>query len=258
MSLITMNVEQLRREADAAKAERRPERPSFVTKRTAPSVIVKRSPIDWAALAPLTPPDREWIIRWWLSYTLTLFVGAGGIGKTLLALQIAVALATGKRFLGDVARPLKVLVWACEDDHDEIWRRVLAICQWFDIDMASLQGQLIIEPRVGLDNTLYTTEFGKPLWTPLIGELDAQVNDYAADVFWLDNIGQTFGANESDRHHVTAFQNGIIGMAHGRKFAPVIMGHPARSLGSEFAGSAAWENTARMRRYLGAHLALRT
>lgn len=256
MKIEPQTVVELRRVTDAAKAERRARRPAFEKRepRDTPAVLVRRHPMDWAALAGRTPPEREWIIRWWLSYTVTLFVGAGGIGKTLLVLQIAVALAIGRRFIDDVTAPVKVLIWACEDDRDEIWRRVAAICRWFGIDMAELQGRLIVEPRIGQDNTLFTTEYGKPVWTPLLGELEAQVHDYGADVLFLDNIGQTFAANENNRHDATAFLNGIYGIGRGRRFAPVVMGHPARAAGSEFAGNAAWENAARMRWYLGTKL----
>lgn len=220
----------------------------------APAAIVRRTPMDWAALAGRTPPEREWLTRGWLPYAPTLFVGAGGIGKTLLALEIGVALAIGRRFIDDVRAPARVLIWACEDDRDEIWRRVAAICRWFGIDMADLQGKLIVEPRIGEDNILLTTEYGKPLWTPLVGELADQIHDYDVDVLFLDNIGQTFAANENNRHDATAFLNGISGIGRGRKFAPVVMGHPARAAGSEFAGNAAWENAARMRWYLGTKL----
>jgi hypothetical protein len=50
---------------------------------------------------------------------------------------------------------------------------------------------------------------------------------------------------------VTAFVNMIAGMGRGRKFTPLLLAHTARSEGSEFAGSAAWENAVRMRWFLG-------
>jgi RecA-family ATPase len=76
------------------------------------------------------------------------------------------------------------------------------------------------------------------------------VNDLRVDVLVLDNIGRVYGGNESDRHQVTMFVNGALGMVRGRPFAPVFLGHVARSQGSEFSGSAAWENACRMRWYM--------
>jgi hypothetical protein len=93
--------------------------------------------------------------------------------------------------------------------------------------------------------------FGKPTFTPAFFKLREQVNDLRVDALVLDNVGQTFGGNESDRHQVTVFVNGIHGIVRGRSFAPILLGHVARAAGSEFSGSAAWENACRMRWYMG-------
>jgi hypothetical protein len=61
-----------------------------------------------------------------------------------------------------------------------------------------------------------------------------QVIDLRARVLVLDNTGQTYGGNENDRHQVTMFVNGVFGRVRGREFAPVILGHVARSPASEF------------------------
>src|SRR5207248_2370341 len=55
----------------------------------------------------------------------------------------------------------------------------------------------------------------------------------------------------ADGHQVTMFVNGMNGMVRGRAFAPVFLGHPSRASGSEYSGSAAWENACRMRLYVG-------
>jgi hypothetical protein len=213
-----------------------------------------RRPMKWTALESDKPPERVWHISHWLSTTPTLLAGAGGIGKTLIAQTIATALAIGQNFIDEIEEPVRVLFWACEDEHDELWRRQIAICEYFGITLASLEGKLIIEPRIGCDNTLYTTVFNRAGWTPLRDELRDQIGDYKADVLFLDNIAQTYGANENDRHQATSFVNGIIGMGSERPFCPVLMGHPSRGIGSEFSGSSAWENAMRMRWYMGATL----
>ncbi len=95
--------------------------------------------------------------------------------------------------------------------------------------------------------------FGKPTFTPLMDYLREQINDLKIDILVLDNTGQTFGCNENDRHQVTKFVNGICGLTE-RPFCPVFLAHPARSQGSEYAGSAAWENACRMRWFMGPRL----
>lgn len=70
----------------------------------------------------------------------------------------------------------------------------------------------------------------------------------------VDNNRQTFGGNEADGHQVTMYVNAMGGLVRERPFAPVLLGHPSRTTGSEFSGNAAWENACRMRWYLGSTL----
>lgn len=210
-----------------------------------------RTPMRWLQLQDTEPPIRAWRVNYWLSIGSTLLAGKGGIGKTMVAQTLATAIALGKRYLDDVVQPLKVLFWACEDDHDELWRRQIAICNYFGCTFADLNEQLIIMPRQGLENTLFYAEYGAPKWTALQGELIQQVGDYGADVTFIDNVGQTFGGKENDRHHVTAFINGLTGLAGSRAHSAVILAHPGKQQDSEFSGSTAWENCVRMRWYMG-------
>lgn len=213
----------------------------------------KRQPLNWPELAGRDPPERRWAIRGWLGFGhVTLLVGPGGIGKTLLAQQIASCLALRKPFIGDVAAPLTCLMWACEDDHDELWRRQVALARWCQAGLQEFAERLIIVPRHGLENTLVATEFGKLAYSPLLEELREQAADLAAEVVILDNVGQLYGGGENDRHAVTAFLNALSGALPGR--ALLLLAHPSRSAGSEFSGSSAWENVARTRLYLGATL----
>lgn len=212
-----------------------------------------RKPLSWADLATKEPPPRRWAVKFWLGFGhTTLLVGAGGIGKTLIAQQMASSLALGKSFVDDVAEPLKTLFWACEDDHDELWRRQVAIASWLDAGLDAFTENLVIVPRHGLENALVVAEMGRLLFTPLIGHLTEQAGDLKADVVVLDNVAQLFGASENDRHAVTAFMNALAGALPGK--AVLLLAHPAKAAGSEFSGSSAWENVARTRLFLGSTL----
>lgn len=208
----------------------------------------KSNLIDWAALTG-DPPPFSWIMEHWLSWHTTLLAGRGGIGKSLLIQQIATQLATGNKTWCAAGEPLRVLYWACEDDKDQLWRRQTAICKQMRIPFTELSN-LCVDARSGLENTLLSSEYGKPMWTPQIEFLRQQVNDLHIDVLALDNLGHTFGANENNRHDVTMFLNGISGLIVGRPFCPVVLGHPSKAPDSQFSGSTAWENAVRMRWYL--------
>ena len=219
-----------------------------------PAPMSPRKPIHWAEFEGRDPPPRTWWLQDWLGPSPTLLAGAGGKGKSSIAQTLGTALATTRNYIAAVAAPLRVLIWFCEDDKNEVWRRQVAICGHFGIQLSDLDDALIIVPRIGCENTLFAMAFGTPGATPLIDELRQQLGDYRADVLILDNIAQVFGANSNDPHHVTQFVNGIQGLVPDRPFAPIFLGHTARSEGSEFSGSAAWENAVRMRWYLGTTL----
>jgi hypothetical protein len=213
-----------------------------------------RRPLKWTELEDRKPADRLWRIAHWLSTGPTLFAGKGGVGKSMVAQTLATALAVGQNYIDQVEEPLTVLYWACEDEHDELWRRQIAICNYFGIKLSDLEGKLYIEPRLGYENTLYAPVFGKPTWTPLRDELTSQVNDYRADLLIADNTSQMFGCDENSRHDATAFVNGLIGIVRDRPFSQLILSHPAKAEGSEFSGSTAWENAVRMRWFMGLQL----
>ncbi len=210
-------------------------------------------PLEWPDLATREPPARKWAINGWIGYGhTTLMVGSGGIGKTLLAQQIGSHLGLGRDFIDQVTMPQKVLMWACEDDHDELWRRQVNIARSLKVGLEAFQDNFRLVPRHGYNNALCVSEFGKIVFTPLVAELAKEADEFGADVVILDNAAQLYGAGENDRHAVTAFLNHLSGSLRHR--ALLLLAHPSRAQGSEYSGSGAWENVARTRLYLGSKL----
>lgn len=205
----------------------------------------------WCELEGREPPPRNWRIQDWMADGPMLFSGKGGAGKSTVSQALATALALGRPYWSPAGERLRVLCWQCEDSHDEMWRRQIPIMRYFGAELADLDGWLFIEPRLGQENTLLAPVYGSPHFTGQLEYLRQQVNDLRIDVLMLDNIGHCFGANENARHDVTMFVNGMAGLVEGRPFTSLLMGHTARSQGSEYAGSAAWENAVRMRWWLG-------
>lgn len=234
-------------EGDSAPPEV-PDEPEVPPKAEGP----QRAPLDWLQLADQVPPVREWAIPHWLGYGyVTLLAGPGGVGKSLLAQQMASAIAVGDEFLEPLAAPKRVLLWAGEDDAEEVWRRQLAIANAQHRELREYR-DLIVESYAGRDCTLATTVFGKLEPTAMLKELADQVEDYDIDTVFLDNIARLFGGSENDRHHVTLFINLVAGACNRtRKRAIVLLGHPAKSENSEWAGSTAWEAAVRSRWYFG-------
>jgi RecA-family ATPase len=212
----------------------------------------ERRPLDWPTLAQAQVPQREWAIPHWLGFGyVTLLAGPGGVGKSLLAQQMASSIAVADEFLETLSIPRRVLMWAGEDDTEELWRRQLAIATAQQRELGEYR-DLIVESYAGRDCTLATTAFGKLEPTAMLKELAEQVEDYDADVVFLDNVARLFGGSENDRHQVTLFINLVAGACNGRRQrAVVLLGHPAKAEGSEWAGSTAWEAAVRSRWYFG-------
>jgi hypothetical protein len=211
-----------------------------------------RTPLDWDALHG-EPPPREWALQYWLPQRHpSLIAGRGGIGKTLLAQHVGTAMAFAHAYVDEILRPLKVLLWAGEDDDTELWRRQLPICAHFGVGLPQLKDKLILQSYEGADITLAAPVFGTLAPTPMLAELTEQVRDYQVDYVFLDNIARVYGGNESDRHSVTQFLAWIS--AACRPAGVCLLGHPAKGIGSEYSGSTAWEGSVRARLYLSDRL----
>jgi hypothetical protein len=210
--------------------------------------------LDFAALSRQHAPARRWFLQHWLGSGPALVAGAGGSGKSSLVQHQATMAAIGRPYIAEQDAALTSLVWNCEDDHDELWRRQERICQHEAIDMASLSDRLHIISRYGCENALMVETQRALSTTSLLKELREQVNDLHVDVLWLDNAAHVFLGNHDDRTHVTGFINVLNGLVTGRPFAAVVVAHPGKAIGSEYSGSVAWENAVRMRWYLGSRL----
>jgi hypothetical protein len=212
--------------------------------------------IDWAALEPQTPPDREWIIDHWYGMGhVTLLAGAGGSGKTSVAQVMASCLALGRPYLDAVSKPRNVLLWAAEDDVDELWRRQLAIAQWLGVALSEFKQRLFVHSYEGEDCTLAAElAEGRLSTTTRYGELCQQIGDYRAEAVILDNSARLYGGSENDRHQVTSFVQLLTRAARPTRAGLLLLAHPGKAAGSEYSGSTAWEGAVRSRLYLGRKL----
>ncbi len=119
-------------------------------------------------------PPRCWIVPdVVLDRNVTLFTGDGGTGKTMVALQLAAAVATGREWLGMPAATGPALFLSAEDEADELHRRLAAICGRMGLKLPDLS-DLHLVPLAGLDAVLATAPNGgarivkTALWRDLI------------------------------------------------------------------------------------------
>jgi RecA-family ATPase len=202
------------------------------------------------------PPRRSWAIDGWLGMGhVTLLSAKGGMGKSILALQMATALGLGLDFVGKVHQPRTVLAWYGEDEDEELWRRQRAVSRKVGRPMSDLRDRVFMESMATEDCTLVAKVHGaaEMIRTHMLTTLREQIGDLKAEVVILDNIARLFAGNENDRYEVTAFMSALAWAAAPMHCAVLLVGHIAKAQGSEYSGSAAWENAARARLWFTDH-----
>lgn len=173
---------------------------------------------------------------------VTGLYGRGSIGKTMLCLQLAEAVATGADFMGLTTEQGTVLAMLNEDDTDEINRRI----RRFQGSSANAQ---VIEFADVDDPCLmrFDGRTGAPLSTDTARRLVATIAELKPLLVILDPIGFIYGGNENDRQAVSAFVRWFSNLCARYRCAIILVGHPAKSNESEYSGSTAWDGSVRSR-----------
>ena len=191
------------------------------------------------------PPPRRWVVNEWVPDTaVTSFYGRGGIGKSILMQQLAVAVATGTSFLGQEVTKGRVLGYFCEEDNNEILRRAKSIFDelMFDLKQCPELDDMYLAGRAGIPNIFaYFENDSSHYKTSEFEEFEKAVATIRPKLIILDNISQIFGGNEILRNHVTPFVNMITKVAKDYDCAIVMVGHIAKIKGSEYSGSTAFD-----------------
>jgi RecA-family ATPase/5S rRNA maturation endonuclease (ribonuclease M5) len=205
-------------------------------------------------LAGIMPPAREWHIKGLIpAHTVTMLGGDGGVGKSLLALQLAVATAAGVPWISHDPAPTKSIYLSAEDDRDEIHRRLADIATGTGADMASLDN-LILRSLAGEDALLAIADSrnGTLQPTPFYHELDDYIATSGAGFLVLDTLADLHSGQENDRAVARQFISLLRGLAIRRECTILLLAHPSltgMSSGSGLSGSTAWNNSVRSRLY---------
>lgn len=110
-----------------------------------PRPRVTATPFLW--IDPATIPPRAWVygdhlIQRFISTT----IAPGGVGKSMLGIVEALAIATGRPLLG--VKPVeraRVWYWNGEDPVEELDRRIMAACLHYDITKEEIEGWLYVD-----------------------------------------------------------------------------------------------------------------
>jgi len=209
----------------------------------------RRRIIDPLAWVERPIPERRWVVPDLIPHgNVTILSGDGGVGKSLISMQLLTSCATRKNWLGRPVMPCKALGIFCEDDEHELVRRQAKINAYHDIGFGDLEDLRWIS-GVGENNVL--VEDGLP--TDTYDWVLEQATDFGAQLIVIDSLHDAFSGNENDRSEARRFVSLLQAMAAAVDGAVVVNAHPSLSgisSGSGSSGSTAWSNSVRSRLYL--------
>lgn len=209
-------------------------------------------PITWEGAEI---PIRKWVCPGLIPYHVpTMISGMGGLGKTLLGLQLIHACASNTQWLGRDVSHIKTFGVLCEDDAGELQRRLHDINVGTNTRFGDLENMRLWvrdgEPASLVDFQDYHS-MGQE--TQFYKDLLREAKEFGAELLLLDSLYNFFHGNENDRVHVTQFIFMLRRLAIELDAALVFIAHPSKSGisgGDGYAGSTAWHDAVRARLYL--------
>lgn len=163
-----------------------------------PAIIA--TPFNW--IDPKTLPRRSFAfgshyIRKYVSVT-----GApGGLGKTANSIVEALAMASGRSLTGiKPDKRLRVWLFNMEDPRDELERRIMAACLYYNLKPADIEQHLFLD--TGREQELVIARedkrSGVQVVEPIVEAVTAQIKANGIDVMIVDPFVSTHAVNEND------------------------------------------------------------
>lgn len=204
-------------------------------------------------------PERDWVsLNRIPAGNVTLFSGEGGIGKTIVALDSGVSSALElSSWLGAPLNGGTVLAFLCEDDEQELHRRIAALVEYYMVNYSDLVYKLNLISMAGEEDPFMALPDKNDIMRPtkLFQRFREQANDIHARFIIIDNSADVFGGNESDRRQVRQFVGMLRRLASETGAGVLLNSHPSLtgiSSGTGLSGSTHWHNSVRSRMYLRA------
>lgn len=226
-------------------------KPARASKPAKPEPLFQVATVDGSHTEPLKPPQFA-MDRLLPVGEVTLMAADGGIGKTTLALAMALHIEAGRPWAGYRVTRGRVAFLSLEDP---LW-----LAEWrLSKARAALQttSKLDIVTPGDVDTELFGLMHDGSLGpTPLGVQLAEFLSHGAYRVIVVDNASEAFGGNENVRREVRAFIHWLRRIARKANAAVLLLAHidkasarggKAAGAGSAYSGSSAWNNSVRSR-----------
>jgi AAA domain/Bifunctional DNA primase/polymerase, N-terminal len=185
-------------------------------------------------------PVRDWIVPGLLlKRNLSVLVAPPASGKSLLTLQLAIAVALGLAWGGWFPRkPEKVLVINAEDDFDEMRRRLFAAAKSMGVNQADLVGKVLLaEAPESIVIAKMDSRSKSVIRTPLIEDLVATIVANDIGLVIADPFAETFEGDENSNSEVK--WAGILWREVARRIrGSLLLVHHTKKYAGDMAGNA--------------------
>ena len=219
---------------------------------TSPPELVR---LDLARYDTEPIPDREWGVRdRFPRRNVSSLSGEGAVGKSILLLQLASAHVLGRDWLGSMPEPGPVLLVNCEDEGDELARRLEPILGNYHVKFSEVAAGLHAFSLVDHDPLLALPDRGgRIVPTPLYAKLLERARAVQPICTVIDNVADVFGGSEIDRSQVRQFVALMRQIAIAANGYVIMSAHPSLTginSKSGLSGSTQWHNSVRARAYM--------
>lgn len=204
---------------------------------------------DWGALAS-EPPPRRWLITRPDEETngaaghvgvlplgkVGLLVASGGAGKTMLLVALALAAATGRKWLDyfSIASPGRVLLALGEEDQEEVWRRFYAVARAMRLTPEQEQraaANVVVLPLAGIPVALVEADGRNTTATETLNELRNRLSEHEWRLIILDPLSRFAGPDtEKDNAAATRFIQAVESLVAAPGGPTVLIAHHTNKL----------------------------
>jgi phage/plasmid primase-like uncharacterized protein len=185
---------------------------------------------------------------------VTLFSGHGSVGKSWIALMLAVSGALGRPLFGREVQRSKTIFVSLEDDSDVVRYRLSVICLKWGVSTSSLDGWLWVVDGTQIPELYLSINRNKGELTATYQQLSQKAKEFDAGLVIVDNASDAYGGDEIQRKTVREFIRSLAKIAKSTNGGFVLLAHvdkdtaKGKFINAEgYSGSTAWHNSARSR-----------
>lgn len=216
----------------------------------------KLVPIDLRDLMQREPPSTRYVFEPIIPRRVTTLLGGhGGMGKSVLALTLAVHAACGRQWGPFAAVQCRAVYVSLEDDADTVRYRLRRIIEAYNLPAASAIDALSVFDGSGVEATLAVevadAGIHRLMQTAVMERVAASCE--GAGLIVIDNASDAYGGNENERRQVRSFIRMLTGIARENDAGLLLLAHIDKSAarngaaGNSYSGSTAWHNSVRSR-----------